>query len=216
MLIRSLTFSFVTSKAAALSLTTKSAALKPLILLDVDGVISGSNGGNKAYWKDVKHKTFDGYSIYYSPTVITKINQWSQVAEIRWLTSWDEKARTMIAPALGINEFELARDPALDLRKDQAAFNCIQMTPSRPLIWIDKLVLYYTENPKAPVPASFWKSRDRTLLIASSEGAGLTPYHLEKIDAFLADTPREVDNFSACELFVNSMPINMYTYELSY
>ena len=206
MLIRSLTFSFVTSKAAALSLTTKSAALKPLILLDVDGVISGSNGGNKAYWKDVKHKTFDGYSIYYSPTVITKINQWSQVAEIRWLTNWDERARKMLAPALGINEFELARDPALDLRKDQAAFNCIQMTPSRPLIWIDDEVLYYSKKPVAPVPASFWDSRDRTLLIAPEEYVGLIPQHLEKIDAFLAGTPVEVDNFSACELFANSIP----------
>ena len=107
---------------------------------------------------------------------------------------------------LGINEFELARDPALKLRKDLAAFNCIQMTPSRPLVWIDDEVLYYSREPIPPIPGSFWQTRDRTLLIEPTVRVGLTTYHLKKIDAFLARTPREVDNFSACELFAKSIP----------
>ena len=101
----------------------------------------------------------------------------------------------------------MARDPALKLEKDQAAFNCIQMTPSRSLVWIDDYVLHYSERPMAPVPRSFWRRRDRTLLIEPEESVGLTTMHLEKIDEFLliARTPQEVDNFSACKLFAKSV-----------
>lgn len=194
-------------KVAALSLTTQSTGtmLKPLILLDVDGVINALDGGNKKRWKDVEKKVVNKYDIYYSPTVVNKINAWSKVAEVRWLTTWDENARRLLAPALGLNEFELARDPDLMLSKDQAAFDCIQMTPSRLLVWIDDEVLCYSSNPKAPVPSSFWRDRDRTLLISPAEFYGLEPLHLKKIDAFLARSPREIDNITASRKFAQSV-----------
>lgn len=47
---------------------------KPLLFLDVDGVINGM-GGNA--WPDKKDVKVYGCTISYSPTVVDKINSWS-------------------------------------------------------------------------------------------------------------------------------------------
>lgn len=83
-------------------------------------------------------KKVGGFWVFYSPTLIATLNAWSLtgLAEIRWLTSWDNNARTKLTPELGIELFDLARDPALMLEKDEAAFENIKST-ARPLVWID-------------------------------------------------------------------------------
>ena len=102
---------FVTSRVTVRALTHKKSLStfprKPVILLDVDGVVNMAKGD--CGWADKVITEVYGYSIGYSPTVIKKINEWNAIAEVRWLTSWDSKAQSLLAPALGLDKFPLGR-----------------------------------------------------------------------------------------------------------
>jgi hypothetical protein len=154
--------------------------LPPLLLLDVDGVVNAATIENPDIYTFIE---VNGMEIHYRPSVIEKINSWhlSGLVEIRWLTTWDTNAQTKLAPALGITEFLLARDPELELEKDEAAFRAIIETPDRPLIWIDDEVKFYcriTEH------QNFFESRKNTLLVETLEPVGLTDEDLVNIESF--------------------------------
>lgn len=114
---------------------------KPLLILDANGVINGI-GGNP--WSDKKTIVVDGNTVTYSPTVVDKLNSWSDngLAEIRWLASPKSKAQTMLAPALGIKYFEDARyTKVIDGKetiygKVDSGYLAIKDEPDRPLVWI--------------------------------------------------------------------------------
>jgi hypothetical protein len=129
---------------------------KPLILLDVDGVINyyyaffnktdNDYSNRKKY--NIKNETlhddiiYDKY-LYYSPTIVKTINEWSDKAEILWLTSWKESARTRLAPNIGLKDFECSILPERiekygRLPKCEAAYmNFLKNDEDRIIIWID-------------------------------------------------------------------------------
>jgi len=154
---------------------------KPVILLDVDHVINmvGANSCLNS-WSDKKSTIVNGYKIQYSPTVVEKINKWNTVAEVRWLTTWNERAQSMLAPELKLDHFGLARDPALGLGKQQAAEKTAEeVGPDGLIIWIDdelsNWVKYYAH-------AEIYH-RQNTVLV--SPGDGLRPEHIDYIDKIL-------------------------------
>lgn len=144
-------------------------ASAPLIWLDVDGVINVVNPFVRESFQQefsdattvmgyANGKTF--YS-YYSPTVVAKINAWSQVAEIRWHTSWGYHARYRLAPLLGLRDFAVCPFPR---RRTRYA----QVHPARdlrrPIIWIDDdslddNVRALTEAPVLLIRPQFFLSR---------------------------------------------------------
>lgn len=157
---------------------------KPIVLLDVDGVLNFFMG--RSVWETSKmawiRDRSRGIGVQWSPTVVDKLNDWfdSGLAEIRWLTSWDNRAQEKLAPELGLRHFELARNPAENIDKDVAADRTALAEPERPIVWIDDEVLNLSQLVK-----SDWISKDTTLLIHPVENEGLTPEHLEKIESFL-------------------------------
>jgi hypothetical protein len=118
---------------------------RPLILLDIDGVINAS-GRKEKYWKDAKSiKDFlcvdsEGedviYNIFYSPTVVERIKRWEKHAEIKWLTSWNDRANKYLAPAIGLPLFDNARADS-NTSKLNAVLAHIHEHPDRLIIWID-------------------------------------------------------------------------------
>lgn len=86
------------------TVSTAALSLKPVIMLDVDGIIGLENSRTPStpaseLWQDarsVDQQLLPGIwkcrTFVYSPTVISKITAWSAVADIRWLTSWAESA----------------------------------------------------------------------------------------------------------------------------
>lgn len=178
---------FVRRFCADLRVTGQSSSLypKPIILLDVDGVI---NFVGKSQWPNNKcARVFNKlhsreFAINWSPAVVDKLNHWSEsgMAEIRWLTMWDESAPEFLAPALGIRHFELARNPLDGIEKNEAADRAALAEPGRPIVWIDDEVGDYARYVKSP-----WISKDSTLIINPKLEEGLTPQHLENIEAFL-------------------------------
>ena len=64
-----------------------------------------------------------------------------KVAEIRWLTTWDNTARTNLARTLQLRDFQLARDPSRKISKEVAALT-IAKESSRPIMWVDDDLRY--------------------------------------------------------------------------
>lgn len=166
---------------------------KPIILLDVDGVIN-MFGINKLSWSDRKTTKVDDRTIQYSPTVVEKINSWNTVAEVRWLTWWDEKAPTMLAPALKLDKFPLARDPALDWSKLQTAESIArEVGRDHLMIWIDDELSVWTAHDR--IKRDIFCCRKNTVLVSPKDG--LRPEHLDFIDSIL-ETPELTRPHTRC------------------
>eukprot|EP01032_Pedospumella_encystans_P024515 gene24515-27725_t len=156
---------------------------KPIVLLDVDGVINmfGHTSCLES-WADTKTTFVNDFRIKYSPAVIEKINRWNTVAEVRWLTTWDSRAQTMLAPELKLDKFDLARDPELGLSKTQAAQKTAEeVGPDRLIIWIDDELSVWARPNGSGKSILSWRSN--TVLV--SPGDGLRPEHIDFIDKIL-------------------------------
>lgn len=174
--------------------SSKKYETKPLILLDIDGVVNAA-GRKGRYWKDAKTIPSleaiypDGsskkFQITYSPTVVKAINRWSEVAEIKWLTSWDERADTYLGPALGINKLGVGR-ASEDVFKLDAVVEWAKSNPGRAIIWIDdQLSSFKGEHEMNPVYDEFIFKRKNTVLVSPTNG--LIKEHLDFVDKILAD-----------------------------
>jgi hypothetical protein len=182
----------------------------PLILLDVDGVInlSGTAWELKTRWPDYKivyniQAGNGGYTICYSQTVVDKINEWSEVADVRWLTTWNEYAIKNLAPALGLKKFPQGRAPGENTKKvNSVLHHANTMGSDRLLIWIDdenknqyfrtdyqyaadegEVLIPFDDPLRGPKRRVF--ERKNTLLV--SPRVGLTKEHLAVVDGVLAN-----------------------------
>jgi hypothetical protein len=110
----------------------------PIIWLDVDGVINATSKKFKDEFEDAITISYNlnlkNFLITYSPSVIQAINRWSEVAEIRWLTSWTHEARYGLAPLLELHDFSVAGLYKLQLLKKECHN---QEDLNRPMVWID-------------------------------------------------------------------------------
>jgi hypothetical protein len=184
---------------------------KPIILLDVDGVINfaGSEEKAKVLWPDIIYErrvlssTGKRYDVLYSPAMVQKINAWHQVAEVRWLTTWNDCAKTNLAPALKLDSFENSRkskdgkiETAILVGKEQGADGLV--------IWIDDDLKEWTERNDKEIasiesPISKLSPRqifavthspvifDRPNTVLLSPSIGLTPQHVQLVDDLLRD-----------------------------
>ena len=165
-------------------------------MLDIDGVVNALHSSRR----DLKTVKAYIYNINYSPIVVDKLNEWSKsgAAEIRWLTTWNERAQQYLAPKLGLRNFPLAREPFVEEtsanRKVVSAYRNIKDHPDRPLIWIDDEVTYIVENDPN---RSFWKDRKHTLFVKPYYADGLTAEELALIDRFIADPASMANNFDS-------------------
>lgn len=145
---------------SAISLDT--ASRKPIIFLDVDGVVNNDRG---VPWKDQKETTVRGFRISYSPSVVELFNKFHRegLAEIRWLTAWGFYAPEKLAPALGLDTFLTARDALWTPHKGVVAKAIAEACPERPIAWLDDELTGPCGYARRDI--KFWKARPRTLLI---------------------------------------------------
>ena len=187
------------------------ALIRPLILVDIDGVINTDNKHSLAatFWSDVQK----GAKIYYSPSVVNAINRWNTLAEVKQLTDWNERANTVLGPAIGLDFFELARNESSTNRIskiDAFISHACKSDPNRLIIWIDdELKSFKEQNDRSETTCSNRYvqynvgifTRSNTVLL--SPAIGLSPEHVEFIDGIL-ENPESVHgqcvmNFEAGE-----------------
>ena len=175
---------------------------RPVWFLDIDGVINAvSKIDNSHYsrfseWKEVE---VNGYKIRYAPDVIDFINKMSDRVEVRFLTTWKNKAHEMLAPAVGLKEFP--HDDSVGTYSPNGSFNGGHHLPENRW-WKLNVILDHIENGGEHF---IWtdddisiQARNYARRMAEFEGLetsiliphmplGLEPWHLERIESFVAN-----------------------------
>jgi hypothetical protein len=118
---------------------------KPIILLDVDGVL---NNCDSIEYPDEQRTIVNGFHIRYSPTIVSAFNNFARggLAEVRWLTAWGLRARKLLSPALGIDDFLTARDDGWEPTKGIVAKTIADASPDRPIVWVDDELFLYAQK----------------------------------------------------------------------
>lgn len=187
-----------------------SSTTKPVVLLDVDGVIAADSARHKGWdrwrhtWVETPGSPYgDGpWSILHSPEVVAWINELPKRAHVMWLTSWRHYANTHLAPALGLkagfaDAFDVAgvtpqRDGWQTLfRSKVAAFKALTASPTlhapagplagRHIVWVDDELDRHTRHSLKT------RTTPTPLLVRTYSNLGLTSDLLERIDAYLDD-----------------------------
>lgn len=165
----------------------------PIWFLDIDGVINSvgtpqeADGVDLSAYRSISVSTSSGttWPITYSTIVVDFINEMSRkgLAEVRWLTTWEQDARLRFAPAVGLDEFPSYDDPQeeespMSWWKGQIVADEL-FSIGRPFVWtdddLDEETIELFSGEKVPL-----------LLIAPDSRPGLTPEQLESIRAFLS------------------------------
>lgn len=115
------------------------------------------------------------------------VHELAAIAEVRWLTAWTERARTELAPALGLPDFSAVpygehRFPEKDW-KHSAVLAQLMDEPDRPVLRLDdepdyrgaydRLVPYALQN---GIPL---------FIVRPGASDGITAAHMLRIRAFL-------------------------------
>jgi hypothetical protein len=155
----------------------------PLIFLDVDGVINVPDPDNKALklvniMGGFGDATFD---IRYHPKIVKAVNDLSDLAEIRWLTSWHHKAKYRLGPTLGFKNFDVHHHSKYSLRYPEGMN---EEDLERPVVWIDdELEDTYGMMDHFNYVKGIMKNK--LMGIAPEQKEGLTMGHIKKIREFL-------------------------------
>jgi hypothetical protein len=188
---------------------------KPLWLLDVDGVLNAVNViedlqalEQDTNWPDYQVGRADGgrrpghtFQIIWSPTLVKRmvVLVEADLVEIRWLTTWEGRAQTEIAPLLGLPHFELAGERNFEAEyraySDRAnvgdywwkfpiARAAVEDTPQRALIWSDD------DLPAIPEASEWarerWKNGGgQACLVSPRFDLGISPRQMEAIEQFI-------------------------------
>ncbi len=163
-------------------------ALLDALILDVDGVVSPVHG-HTAWGDDQVAGSLFG-PVYVSPSMCARLEAVASRPGVSswWLTSWDQQTRDSMDPFVGRSWPALATATTAAgegwWKWDAVQAWLDQGNVSRRLVWCDDHL-----SPPARRDTIRQRLHDRgvdTLLIAPDTSVGLTPQHLEEIEAHLS------------------------------
>lgn len=129
---------------------------KPLVLLDVDGVINDIFGmGVRASTWTTDIVVSHGYKLAIPSYMPALVQDLCKVADVHWCTTWRHKANDEIAAHLGIGPLPVVDDGTDDRCTDwkaSAAYSLVEeaIASERPVLWIED---FYGLVPSAVMPA---------------------------------------------------------------
>jgi len=162
---------------------------KPLLLVDVDGVIS-LFGFDHARPPAGSYEMVDGIAHFLSATAGEHLRTLSSEFELVWCTGWEEKANDYLPRALGLP----APLPYLSFGQAVGRANThwklaaidAYAGPDRPLAWIDDALV--------PECAAWAAARPGpTLLVHTDPPVGITAAHVERLRAWAGSLHGQLD-----------------------
>lgn len=174
---------------------------KPLLLVDVDGVLcpfrphefhyfDGHAPSDKGLLDKLRNQGYPGYrfdersAVWYSPDNARRLKQLAESFELVWCTGWEDRANETIAPLHGLPElpvvYVLGGYGGTNIHWKFAGIR--EFVGDRPYAFIDDDIaqpgLDYAEVRNQKIP-TLW------LPITCSEG--LTEAHVERLEEFAAE-----------------------------
>lgn len=161
----------------------------PVVLLDVDGVLSPFSAPKRRHWK--RWARIPGYNTdQVSLDMAAALRR--VPADVVWLTTWNDLAVTHVAPTAGLGTY-----PVMDSKHGMKfggssvsgwtklhAVRCwLRTYGPRPLIWIDDDLNTYPEVTEDPYLAAL----PHFLPVVPNRRTGLTPDEIETVRAFAAE-----------------------------
>jgi hypothetical protein len=159
---------------------------RPILLIDVDGVIS-LFGFDHAAPPAGRYQLVDGIAHYLSGTAGHYLRQLRTAYELAWCTGWEEKANDYLPLALGLDgplphvEFESDGRPP-DAHWKLGGIDR-HVDPSRPVAWIDDAHDDRCRSWATARPAP-------TLLVTTDPAVGLTDDDVEQLLVWARALPR--------------------------
>ncbi len=153
------------------------AAERPLLLVDVDGVISlfgfDPNAPPSGHWQMV-----DGIAHFLSAAAGNHLRKLSEAFELVWCTGWEEKANEYLPHALGLGKLFpclsfAGATPTVDGHWKLAAIDSCAGA-DRALAWID-------DAHEGRCHAWAQARPGPTLLVSTDPAAGITDSHVERL-----------------------------------
>lgn len=173
---------------------------KTKLFFDVDGVFNAlpwkhTDLVGETGWQTWEKVKVNGFTITYSPELVAAVNTIAarDDVEVHWLTTWCDKAASMIAPALGINGVDwpvIGTDADVDHKSLHRwwKFDLLRtelFEDESPVVWVDDDML----SAAAQVFNLYSWSNERAdlLQICPDIELGITRAHIEEIVKFLDD-----------------------------
>jgi len=157
---------------------------RPIILLDVDGVLNALHPPFQApdTWEDWQQAEIEGFTITYSSEMGRRLK--ALEADIHWLTTWEHMANKYICPLLGFPELPVLERGDLDAYhgwwKSSAAELFMLTNMGRPCIWIDDDITEAMRDEEIEWCHS-WESA--ILTVSPDPRTGITPGQMKVIEA---------------------------------
>lgn len=157
-------------------------APRPVVFVDIDGVLAplamrdGLEVAHVGGWQG---------TVVYDPAVIAYMRRWHEdgLAEVRWLTSWDEDANACFAPQVGLPEFPVHPEPSHGgLRgwwKEAVVCHYLYETPRR-VVWLED-----EAADSRAVHRVVEAEPGRALIVVPDPRVGLTAVDCDRVERFL-------------------------------
>ncbi|GAA4590198.1 hypothetical protein GCM10023107_15520 [Actinoplanes octamycinicus] len=157
--------------------------MRPVWLLDVDGVLNANRPGwGAAPRRAMAYAAGTGFLMRWAPALLDRIRaiHRSGAVEIRWCTTWcpqsEQLERLFALPRLEPCWTDELHQPEAAAAKLAAARRVL--AAGRPLIWTDDADIPPAAHEELP-------RLGRTLLITPRPNRGLQPEHLDAVEQFL-------------------------------
>lgn len=159
------------------------------LYLDVDGVVSPFAVQGRTGWGSEWALADAGVlEVAFAPELVAKLNVLSRRPGARfvWLTTWERLAPEFLCPAIKLDGRDwpvlssAGRELSPDWWKLDAIRGDVARHPADRLVWLDDQL---DNEPRALAWADAWGGR--MLHISPDPRKGLTPDHLDAVEAFL-------------------------------